>query len=67
MRGIEAGQWDPRISSLPLSLAACSCPHSPCGQMRGPIRIVILTAVFYSQETEAQSGSQLVSEDGVAE
>ena len=64
MRGIEAGQWGPPISSLPLSLAACSCPHSPCGQMRGPIGIGILTAVFYRQETEAQSGSQLVSEDG---
>ena len=35
--------------------------------MRGPIRTVILTAVFYSQETEAQSGSQLVNEDGGAE
>lgn len=30
----------------------------------GTIGIGILTAVFYRQETEAQSGSQLVSEDG---
>lgn len=53
-------------SPLPFSLASCSRP-SPCGQTRGLIRLVILTAVFYSQETEARSGSQLVSEGGVAE